>query len=218
MAPVEQLHRCTHLGFTDFDFCGQLPDDLLHGWANSLKLEKIREAREFATATFGNSPGNALAYPRKCRSFLECRDHAPRPIHTPSMKPVPFPVRTECPPGACVCDRDALLQAPDGDTRILQLTQTEEKKLLTRLEGITSLADLRRMQERMEQQLGIRITVTPSPNEVRTLRGIAILVHEQPGLCRKTRQSIPAAIKKGMDQRPEIAYELLDEGGLFSSP
>jgi len=56
------------------------------------------------------------------------------------MKPVPFPVRTECPPGACVCDRDALLQAPDGDTRILQLTQTEEKKLLTRLEGITSLA------------------------------------------------------------------------------
>ena len=25
------------------------------------------------------------------------------------------------------------------------------------------------------------------------------------------------AIKKGMDQRPEIAYELLDEGGLFSS-
>ncbi|KRC14910.1 hypothetical protein [Acidovorax sp. Root217] len=134
------------------------------------------------------------------------------------MKPVPFSVRTECPPGACVCDRDALLQAPDGDTRILQLTQTEEKKLLTRLENITSLSDLRRMQERMEQQLGIRITVTPSPNEVRTLRGIAILVQEQPGLCRKTRQSIPAAIKKGMDQRPEIAYELLDEGGLFSSP
>ena len=134
------------------------------------------------------------------------------------MKPVPFPVRTECPPGACVCDRDALLQAPDGDMRILQLTQTEEKKLLTRLENITSLSDLRRMQERMEQQLGIRITVTPSPNEVRTLRGIAILVQEQPGLCRKTRQSIPAAIKKGMDQRPEIAYELLDEGGLFSSP
>lgn len=142
----------------------------------------------------------------------------PRPIHTPSMKPVPFPVRTECPPGACVCDRDALLQAPDGDTRILQLTQAEEKKLLTRLEGITSLADLRRMQERMEQQLGIRIAITTSPNEVRTLRGIAILVHEQPGLCRKTRQSIPAAIKKGMDQRPEIAYELLDEDGLFSSP
>lgn len=134
------------------------------------------------------------------------------------MKPVPFPVRTECPPGACVCDRDALLQAPDGDTRILQLTQTEEKKLLTRLENVTSLSDLRRMQERMEQQLGIRISITTSPNEVRTLRGIAILVQEQPGLCRKTRQSIPAAIKKGMDQCPEIAYELLDEGGLFSSP
>ena len=134
-----------------------------------------------------------------------------------SMKPVPFPVRTECPPGACVCDRDALIQAPDGDTRILQLTQAEEKKLTTRLENITSLTDLRRMQERMEQQLGIRISITTSPNEVRTLRGIAILVQEQRGLCRKTRQSIPAAIKKGMDQHPEIAYELLNEGGLFAA-
>ena len=51
---------------------------------------------------------------------------------------------------------------------------------------------------------------------MRTLRGITILVHEQPGLCRKTRQAIPVAIKKGMDQRPEITYELLNEGGLFS--
>jgi hypothetical protein len=133
------------------------------------------------------------------------------------MTTLPFPVRTECPPGACVCEREALIQGPGGDTRILQLTQAEEKKLVTRLENIASLSDLRRMQERMEQQLGIRIAISLSPNEVRTLRGIAILVHEQPGLCRKTRQAIPAAIKKGMDQRPEIAYELLDEGGLFSS-
>ncbi|MFN9474158.1 hypothetical protein [Acidovorax sp.] len=133
------------------------------------------------------------------------------------MTTLPFPVRTECPPGACVCEREALIQAPGGDTRILQLTQAEEKKLVTRLENIAILSDRRRMHERMEQQLGIRIAISLSPNEVRTLRGIAILVHEQPGLCRKTRQAIPAAIKKGMDQRPEIAYELLDEGGLFSS-
>lgn len=132
------------------------------------------------------------------------------------MTPLPFPVRTECPPGACVCERDALMQTPGGDTRILQLTQAEEKKLITRLESISSLADLRRMQERMQQQLGIRIAISLSPNEVRTLRGIAILVEDQRGLCRKTRQAIPAAIKKGMDQRPEIAYELLDEGGLFA--
>ncbi|EJE53484.1 hypothetical protein PMI14_01823 [Acidovorax sp. CF316] len=132
------------------------------------------------------------------------------------MTPLPFPVRTECPPGACVCERDALMQTPGGDTRILQLTQAEEKKLITRLESISSLADLRRMQKRMQQQLGIRIAISLSPNEVRTLRGIAILVEDQRGLCRKTRQAIPAAIKKGMDQRPEIAYELLDEGGLFA--
>ena len=47
------------------------------------------------------------------------------------------------------------------------------------------------------------------------LRGIAILVHEQPGLCRKTRQAIPAAIKKSMDAQPQIAFDLLDESGLF---
>lgn len=132
------------------------------------------------------------------------------------MNALPFPIRTECPPGACVCDREALLAAPGADARVLQLTMAEEKKLLQRLENITSLADLRRMQERMEQLLGIRVSIAPSPNEVRTLRGITILVHEQRGLCRKTRQAIPAAIKKGMERHPEIAFELLDEGGLFS--
>ncbi|MCE1192216.1 MAG: hypothetical protein LWW96_08695 [Acidovorax sp.] len=132
------------------------------------------------------------------------------------MNALPFPIRTECPPGACVCDRDALLQNPGADARVLQLTVTEEKKLLQRLENITSLAELRRLQDRMEQLLGIRVSIAPSPNEVRTLRGITILVHEQQGLCRKTRQAIPAAIKKGMERQPEIAFELLNEGGLFA--
>ena len=127
----------------------------------------------------------------------------------------PFPIRTECPPGTCVCDRDALLQTPGSDVRILMLTRSEEKKMLERLENLGSLADLRRMQERMEQQLGIRLSITQSPNEVRTLRGIAILGHEQRGLCRETRQAIPAAIKKIMDAQPQIAFDLLDESGLF---
>jgi hypothetical protein len=95
------------------------------------------------------------------------------------------------------------------------LTREEEKRLLQRLEQITSLADLRRLQDRMEQQLGIRLTIAPGPNEVRTLRGITILVHEQRGLCRKTRQSIPAAIKHSMERHPEMAWALLDEDGLF---
>ena len=37
--------------------------------------------------------------------------------------PTTLPIRTECPPGACVCDRDALLQNPQGDTRVLMLTR-----------------------------------------------------------------------------------------------
>lgn len=131
------------------------------------------------------------------------------------MSPFPTPIRTECPPGACVCDRDALLSEPDADLRVMRLTREEEKRLLHRLENLSSLDDLRRMQARMEEQLGIRLSIGTSPNEVRTLRGILILVHEQRGLCRKTRQNIPAAIKKSMEQRPEIAYALLNEDGLF---
>ncbi|WP_137894287.1 hypothetical protein [Ramlibacter sp. 2FC] len=132
------------------------------------------------------------------------------------MKSPPFPIRTECPPGACVCGRDALLQDPEGDLRILRLTREEEKRLIQRLENLSSLSDLRHMEERLAQQLGIRLSIASSPNEVRSLRGIVILVHEQPGLCRKTRQAIPAAIRKSMEQRPEIAFDLLNESGLFA--
>lgn len=127
----------------------------------------------------------------------------------------PFPVRTECPPGACNCGRDALLANPQGDWRVLRLSREEEKRLLQRLENLSSLDDLRHMEERMAQQIGLRLSIGTSPNEVRSLRGIVILVHEQPGLCRKTRQAIPAAIKQSLERRPEISYELLDEGGLF---
>ncbi|MBS0507096.1 MAG: hypothetical protein JSR53_06915 [Proteobacteria bacterium] len=131
------------------------------------------------------------------------------------MDTPPFPIRTECPPGSCVCQREALLQASAGDLRILRLTREEEKRLVQRLEQIDSLADLRHMQQRLFEQLGVRLTIVAGTKEVRSLRGIAVLVHEQPGLCRKTRQAIPAAIKKGMERHPEIAYALLDQGGLF---
>ncbi|WP_367849636.1 hypothetical protein [Rhodoferax sp. WC2427] len=127
----------------------------------------------------------------------------------------PTPIRTQCPPGACNCGRDALLENPLGDLRVLRLTREDELRLLQRLENLESLADLRRLEARMEQQLGIRLSIGTSPNEVRSLRGIVILVHEQPGLCRKTRQSIPAAIKRSLEQRPDIAYDILDVGGLF---
>ena len=132
--------------------------------------------------------------------------------------PAPFPIRTECPPGTCVCEREALLQDPMGDLRILRLTRSEEQRLLQRLENLQSLQELRLLEARMAQQLGLQLSIQPSPNEVRTLRGIVILVHEQRGLCRKTRQSIPAAIKKSMEKHPEIAFDLLNEGSLFGGP
>lgn len=129
----------------------------------------------------------------------------------------PFTMRTECPPGSCNCGREALLEKPGADLRVLRLTREEEKRLLQRLENLSSLSELRRMQERVEQQIGIRLTIQASTNEVRSLRGITILVHEQPGLCRKTRQAIPAAIKRSLELRPEITYDILNVGGLFES-
>ncbi|OAE62794.1 hypothetical protein DBL07_17030 [Achromobacter mucicolens] len=129
---------------------------------------------------------------------------------------LPFPIRQECPPGACVCDRDRLLADPASDLRVLRLTREEEKRLVARLENITSLDDLRAMQGRIQAQLGIVIHITPSENEVRTSRGISIQLEELPGLCRKTRASLPAAIRRGFDNRPEIVYALLNERDLLS--
>jgi len=129
-----------------------------------------------------------------------------------------LPLRTECPPGACVCERPALLQRGAAqELRVLLLTREEEARLVQRLERLDSLADLRHMQQRLHAQLGVRVSVEPVVAEVRSLRGIAIRVHPQPGLCRKTRQAIPAAIRKSLEQRPEIAWALLDEGGLFGA-
>jgi len=124
-------------------------------------------------------------------------------------------LRSPCPPGACNCGRDPLLETPGADVRILLLTRQEEKRLLDRLENLQSLADLERLQQRMHEQLGIRVELVPSFNEVRTMRGIAITIEERPGLCRKTRASIPAAIRRGLEKRPEIAYALLNANDLL---
>jgi hypothetical protein len=131
------------------------------------------------------------------------------------LQTVAFPIRTECPPGACVCDRDSLLADPQGDVRILRLTREEEKKLVARIESISSYADLKKMEERMQAQLGLALSITPSANEVRTVRGFTIELAERPGLCRKTRQAIPAAVRRCLDQHPEIAYAILNAHDLL---
>ncbi|WP_347911898.1 hypothetical protein [Pseudomonas grandcourensis] len=124
-------------------------------------------------------------------------------------------IRSPCPPGACDCGRDPLLETPGADLRILFLTRNEEKRLIERLENLQSLSDLEHLQRRMLEQLGIRVDIAPGFNEVRTMRGIGIQVGELPGLCRKTRASIPAAIRRAMEKRPEIAYDLLNANDLL---
>ncbi|MFV3307828.1 hypothetical protein ACNFBT_21380 [Pseudomonas sp. NY15181] len=125
------------------------------------------------------------------------------------------PLRQQCPPGACDCHRERLLENPDADLRILLLTRNEEQRLLERLENLKDLADLQRMQQKLQEQLGIRLHIAPGFNEVRTTRGIEFDFEDQPGLCRKTRQAIPAAIRRSMEKNPEIAWRLLDSHDLL---
>lgn len=126
-----------------------------------------------------------------------------------------IPIREECPPGTCICERDALLNNPAGDIRVLRLTKWEEKKLITHIENISTYAGLQKLKERLHEQLGIVLHIAPSIHEVRTMRGIIIRLEEQPGLCKKIRQSIPAAIRKCLEKNPEIAYAILDSHDLL---
>ncbi|MFJ2427357.1 hypothetical protein [Pseudomonas sp. NPDC087804] len=125
------------------------------------------------------------------------------------------PLRSPCPPGACDCGRDPLLDTPGADLRILRLTREEEKVLLARLEKLKNLDDLRHLQKRMFEQLGIRVDISPGFHEVRTMLGIEIEIDALPGLCRKTRKSIPTAIRRGLNNNPEIAFELLNAHDLL---
>jgi hypothetical protein len=133
------------------------------------------------------------------------------------LQELPFPPRTECPPGLCVCNRDALLSDPQGDTRILMLTREQEKKLVDRIDCVKSYEELLHVGKQMYDKLGIVLTIRPSVHEVRTVRGIQILLEEQPGLCRKTRQAVPAAIRRCLEQHPEIAYAILNAHDLLGS-
>ncbi|MGP6427482.1 hypothetical protein [Pseudomonas pharyngis] len=125
-------------------------------------------------------------------------------------------LRSPCPPGLCICGRDPLLDTPGADVRILLLTREEEKRLLERLENLKDLADLQRLQGKMFDQLGIRVLIAPKFGEVRTVRGgIEIEVEELPGLCRKTRKTIPAAIRRGLENNPQVAFDLLNAHDLL---
>lgn len=127
------------------------------------------------------------------------------------------PIRVECPPGACGCDRELLLNDPASDRRILLLTKQEEKKLIARIEAISHYAELLYMMQRMDEQLGMVLQIAPGDGEVRTVRGLNIRLVEQPGLCKKTRQTVPAAVRRCLDQHPEIVYAILDAQGLFGA-
>lgn len=128
---------------------------------------------------------------------------------------LPFPVRVECPPGACVCERERLLADPQADLRPLRITRQEELKLIARIERVTTYDDLKHIQELIKAHLGAELRIEPGPNEVKTARGIIILLEDRPGLCKKLRQSVPQAVRRCLDSNPQIMFRLLDAHDLL---
>ena len=167
----------------------------------------LRHVRHCLTACF--------SYDRNCIRIARLHNRCPESTSTMTLTDLSPAIRPRCPPGACDCELDDLLVSINADTRILRLTRSDEQRLLERLENLSSLADLRRIEQKMEEQVGIRLNIS-KVSAVRTLRGILIRVEPMPGLCRKTRKAIPAAIRKSLEKHPDIAYQIADMGGLFN--
>ena len=130
----------------------------------------------------------------------------------------PYPIRTECPPGACVCGYERVLADPQADHRPLAIDRRQEQNLLARIGRVADYEDLKHVQALIRKNIGAELRIEPGPNEVRTVRGIIIVLEEKPGLCKKVRQSVPAAVRRLLQERPEIAYAILDAHDLFGAP
>lgn len=139
------------------------------------------------------------------------------PGPTAGPQPAVVPLRVGCPPGACVCDRARVLADPQLDQRPLMITRQQELRLIERIERVESLADLQHVQGLIHKNIGATLHIAPGPNEVRSVRGIVIVLEDRPGLCKKVRQSVPAAVRRCLTMRPEIAWAILDAHDLFGN-
>ncbi|PHV40306.1 hypothetical protein [Janthinobacterium sp. BJB304] len=131
------------------------------------------------------------------------------------MRIADFEVRKECPPQLCDCERERLLDDRQADLAILRLNLTEEKRLLAHIEDIATYAQLQKLQLLLKSNLGVELQIEPGSGEVRTVRGFQIRLLERPGLCRKTRAAIPAAVRRCLAAHPEIAFAILNENDLL---
>jgi hypothetical protein len=73
------------------------------------------------------------------------------------------------------------------------------------------------VQELIRSHIGAELRIQPGPNEVKTVRGIIIVFEEKPGLCKKLRQTVPAAIRRCLDNNPDITFALLNAHDLLSA-
>lgn len=126
-----------------------------------------------------------------------------------------FELRKECPPQLCDCERERLLQDAQANLVILRLNLTEEKRLLAHIDAIATYDQLKKLEKNLQRNLGVVLRIAPAGGEVRTVHGFQIQLLERPGLCRKTRKTIPAAVRRCLARHPEIAFAILNENDLL---
>lgn len=141
---------------------------------------------------------------------------APFAMGSAAMPVIDFEVRKECPPNLCDCRREQLLQDEQACRDVLRLNLTEEKRLLAHIQTISNHAELKKLQRNLLRNLGVVLSIAPGTNEVRSMLGFQIELEEQAGLCRRTRVSIPAAVRRCLKAHPEIAFAILNEGDLLA--
>jgi hypothetical protein len=117
-----------------------------------------------------------------------------------------------------VCERERLLADPHADLRPLRITRQEEQRLLERIERIASFEELKHVQELVRAHVGAELRIAPGPNEVKTVRGIVIVLEDRPGVCKKLRQSVAAAVRRCLDRNPDITFALLNAHDLLGEP
>ena len=74
---------------------------------------------------------------------------------------LPFPIRVECPPGACVCERGRLLAEPGADLRPLAIDRRQELNLIARIERVDTYEDLQHVQALICKNVGAELRIEP---------------------------------------------------------
>ena len=123
------------------------------------------------------------------------------------------PLRQPCPPGACVCERERL-EAPGADRRILLLTRQEEQRLAARLEALRSWKTWNTCCGAWRNNWASACG-SPRPSARCAACAASACASRSSRALPQDPPGDSAAIRRGLEKRPEVAYALLNAHDLL---